>query len=118
MVRWAACESGGFKSLQRSLWPSLIPRVRASSDSAHHFPDADQRRFMVGLEASRFPRIELLHMPSSQTTRDHLSTRIYALRRVAFQEPNLVGIPDEVSIAAQWLACASPLPTLYDYPRE
>ena len=63
---------------------------------------------MVGHEASRFPRMELLHMPGSQTTRDRLSTRIYALKRVAFQAPNLVGIPDLGSIAAQWLACASP----------
>jgi hypothetical protein len=52
--------------------------------------------------------MELLHVPGSQTTRDRLSTRIYALKCVAFQKPNLVGIPDEVSIAAQWLACASP----------
>ena len=63
---------------------------------------------MVGHEASRFPHKELLHVPGSSTTRDRLSTRIYAFKRIAFRQANIVGTPDYKSIAAQWLACASP----------
>ena len=47
-------------------------------------------------------------MPGSTTTPGRLSTRIGALRRLAFRYTDSVGTRNLFSIAAQWLACMYP----------
>ena len=49
-----------------------------------------------------------LHADSHTTTPGRLSTRVNALRRVAFRYTHSVGTWDIFSIAAQWLACTYP----------
>jgi hypothetical protein len=46
---------------------------------------------MVGHEASRFPRTELLPVPVSFTTRGRLNARTNAPKRTAFRKPNCLG---------------------------
>ena len=47
-------------------------------------------------------------MPGSTTTPGHLSTCDGALRYVALRYLNSVGTRENLTIAAQWLACAYP----------
>ncbi len=63
---------------------------------------------LVKPETSRFPYKERVYMPGSTTTPGRLSTRVNALRRIAFRYTHSVGTWDIFSIAAQWLACTYP----------
>ena len=63
---------------------------------------------LVRPEISRFPCKERAYMPGSTTTPGRLSTRISALRRLAFRYTDSVGTRNFFSIAAQWLACTYP----------
>ena len=47
-------------------------------------------------------------MPGSTTTPGRLSTRVNALRHLAFRYTDSVGTRNFFSIAAQWLACTYP----------
>jgi hypothetical protein len=47
-------------------------------------------------------------MPGSQTTPGRTGTRADAPARVAFRRDDSVGTRDNVTFAAQWLACALP----------
>jgi len=55
-------------------------------------------------------------MPGSLTTPGCPSTRVDVLDHVAFRYLYSVGTQD-IPIAAQWLACAIPLPTHHRWPR-
>jgi hypothetical protein len=63
---------------------------------------------MVELEISRFPRKECTCMPGSTTTQDRSGACDVAPARFAFRQRNDVGVLDEKSFAAQWLACMLP----------
>ncbi len=63
---------------------------------------------LVKPEISRFPDKERAYMPGSTTTPGRLSTRVSALRRLAFRYTDSVGTRNIFSIAAQWLACTYP----------
>ncbi len=65
-------------------------------------------RRLVSPETSRFPYKERAYMPRSRTTPGRLSTRVGALKHLAFRYTNSVGTRDSFSIAAQWLACRYP----------
>jgi hypothetical protein len=58
-------------------------------------------------EISRFPCKKRRHMPGSLTTPGCPSTRVGVLDHIAFRYLYSVGTQD-IPIAAQWLACASP----------
>src|SRR3954462_6486455 len=91
------------------LWQSLTSRVRASSATAPHLPDAYQSfKRLVRRGISRFPCNELPHMPGSSTTPGRLGARVHAPIRVAFRIRNGVGTRDNNLCEAQWLACAFP----------
>ncbi len=47
-------------------------------------------------------------MPGSTTTPGRLSTRVGALKHLAFRYTDSVGTRNPFSIAAQWLACTYP----------
>jgi hypothetical protein len=47
-------------------------------------------------------------MPGSQTTRDRTGARAGAPARVAFRQTYGVGIPGNITFAAQWLAYTLP----------
>jgi hypothetical protein len=63
---------------------------------------------MAELEISRFPRIERPCMPGSATTQDRSGACDAAPVRFAFRLRNNVGVLDEKSFAAQYLACTLP----------
>ncbi len=63
---------------------------------------------LVRPEISRFPRKERAHMPGSMTTPGRSGARDFAPERVAFRSGDGVGTRDQISFAAQWLACAYP----------
>ncbi len=65
-------------------------------------------RRLVRPETSRFAYKERAYMPGSTTTPGRLSTRINALRHLAFRYTDSVGTRDIFSIAAQWLAYTYP----------
>jgi hypothetical protein len=63
---------------------------------------------VLGLEISRFPYTERLCMPGSQTTRDRTDARDDASACIAFRISYCVGIPGNITFAAQWLAYTLP----------
>ena len=67
-------------------------------------------------EISRFPCKKRRHMPGSLTTPGCPSTRVSVLDHIAFRYLYSVSTQD-IPIAAQWLACALPCPTLHRWPR-
>src|SRR4051794_32480293 len=89
------------------LWQSLTSRVRTSSATAPHLPDAYQSCLLrlVRRGISRFPSSEFPHMPGSSTTPGRLDARFHAPTRVAFRIRNGVGTRDNNLYEAQWLAC-------------
>jgi hypothetical protein len=66
------------------------------------------RWLLADREISRFPNKKRLHMPGSATTPDRPGARDIAPVRVAFHGRNCVGIRDDKSFAARWLAYALP----------
>jgi hypothetical protein len=65
-------------------------------------------RRLAKREISRFPRKERPYMPGSSTAPSQRNARSRALRRLAFRYLNSVGTRDEITFAAQWLACMLP----------
>ncbi len=63
---------------------------------------------LVSPETSRFPYKERAYMPGSTTTPGRLSTRVGALKHLAFRYTDSVGTRNLFSIAAQWLAYMYP----------
>jgi hypothetical protein len=63
---------------------------------------------LVDPETSRFPYMERACVPGSSTTLGRPSACVGALGRIAFRYTDSVGIQNQFSIAAQWLACTFP----------
>jgi hypothetical protein len=59
-------------------------------------------------ETSRFPYMEHACVPGSSTTLGRPSACVGALGRIAFRYTDSVGTQNQLSIAAQWLACTFP----------
>ena len=80
-------------SASQLLWRGQTSRVRSSSATAPHLPDACQSGApqLARRGISRFPSKELLHMPGSSTTPGRSDLAMVRPKRVAFRTRNSVG---------------------------